>query len=527
MAKGKRINIATLERGQHEDLQRGDAFTTAMLGELARGLFDDRRWAQQYPGYVQRTTSLETPLRAHVLSGLMVRVDNGGYLLVDPGALLAAIPAASADDSIVELVNDGGVTSNSALPFVANAAGSVRLDIVECQVNDTAIENVARGIFNPSTRVFDPTNVDKVFEPRLSYRIRQGVAGAGLPASASGWLPLCVVCHQPGTTSFANCDFWDVRPLVSDRVAQGNLALDPAGALSKFEAVVQGRWRSLGNAVRGYALGQFDGYVAGGQLIASAAFPITDHGNFIDSFAINYTPNRDPAFAMTGNTVIHIAALFPGGLPRWVKYVDTGANGVSGSRVPEGPRGILVLTNDQPKCNGYYAGVTLPAASGFTVDAPGICLATLLVNNAGTQAIGACVGRDTTFDVLNDLALIPGIAGVGSNQVSWTFSPNAGAVVPAHAKSIDVLFEITTTSGTYVEVYTKNQNADVGSLSHAYVGAAPDGANFVKFTLRKLVLGADLPWLADGGGTPAQTYMRLNTNAAASAATAKIVGFTT
>jgi hypothetical protein len=510
MAKSKRINILTLERAQHEDLLRGDAFTMASTLEILRGLHDDQRWPMTLPGYVVRSTATATPLRAHVLGGLLVRPDNNTYLTVDDGALAAAITPANSDDSILELVDDPGVTDPGALVFVANAAGDPRLDIVEVSVVDTALETTTRGVFNTTTRNFVPTSVDKVQAPRLSYRIRQGTAGAGLPAAASGWLALAVISHPPASASFADCIIWDVRPLVADRVQFGTPALDPLGSRSKFEQPVDGRWRSNdADGVEGYALSQFNGYLAGGQLL-----------NMYSTF----TAAQDPAFAMTANTLIHLVAAFPGGLPRWVKYAQTGADGIGGLRVPVGIRGIPVFTNDQPKSDGRYDSVTLATELGFTSDAPGVALVTLMVDNTGTHAAGTCVGRKVSFG-LNVLGALPGIAGVASNQVKWTFSPRSGVIVPAHARSIDLEFQFTTSADGYLELFVKKQTGDTDGLFHEFISASLAGGTTGKVTVRNIPLNTGLPWVADGGGVSAQTYIQLNSQAALSACVAYVVGY--
>lgn len=526
MAKGKRIGIVTLERGEHEDLMRGDAFTMAATLEIMRGLYDDKRWPMTYPGVVGVATVTETPLRAHVLSGLLVRPDANTYLTVDGGSLLAAVPPANSDDSILELVVDPGVSDGATLPFVANAAGSVRLDIVEVSIADTVLESSTRQVFNPGTRNFDPTSVNKVSAPRLSYRIRQGVAGSGLPAMASGWLPLAVICHQPSTTSFANCDMWDVRPLVADLVQFSTPVSDPVGGNSKFEQIGRdAHWISrAAGKLEGFSIAQYNGYIAGGQLLSNTAFPIGDFGNNVSIFDWSYSASRGPGFAMTANTLVHVAALFPGGLPRWVKYIDASVNGPGSKRVPYGPRGLLTLTNAQPNTDGSYGAQTLPATSGFVDPAGGVVLASLLVNNAGNALLGACVGNRTTFGGTN-LTALPGIAGVGTNVIEWTFAPRQGVIVPAYARAVDLQFEVTMGSDVgQMMLQVKRVTGDVEVIYEqhlAYFGGGFAG----KVTVRGIPLAMARPWIASGGGDDEKTYVRLSSGVAMSAALARVTGF--
>lgn len=460
MAKNKRINIITLERAQHEDLMRGDAFGVAALGEVLRSLYDDHSWPETFPGYIVRSTITEAPLRAHVLAGLMVRPANAAYLLVDSGSMLACITPASGDDSILELVQDPGVVSTSVLTFTANASGSSRLDIVECSVVDTVLESDTRGIFDTTTRDFDPQSVDKVLAPQLSYRIRNGVAGSGLPAVASGWLPLAVVCVLPSAVGFTQCEMWDVRPLVSDRVKFSDPPLDPGNVARSHYRQLDGYWSCRLLGLNGYAASKFNGYIAGGDLIANTAFPIADQGNSPSGLSLNYVPSQTPGLAMPSGGVIHVAALFPGGLPRWVKYIDPGSVSPTGSRIPYGPRGLLVVTAAQPDRSGYFSGVMPPAASGFTVAAPGVSLAAL----AGGPTVfdGICDRGNVTIP-RGAALILGGKAGEGTGTVTWTFNPSTFKV-PANAAWVDLSIHVVSSGAQALHVSVQNTTGSIGTL---------------------------------------------------------------
>ncbi len=517
MAKGKRIDIVTLERAQHEDLTRGDAFTMAATLEIMRGLYDDRRWPMSYPGLTQRTVALEAPLRAHVLSGLLIRPDNPSYLTVDEGTLLAAVPAASSDDSILELVTDPGVTSTTTLQFVANAAGSVRLDIVECSVVDTQLESATRGVFNTSTRNFDPTIVGKVHAPRLSYRIRQGVAGAGLSAVASGWLPLAVICHQPGTTGFNQCDLWDVRPLVADRMQFAEQAKDPSGASGSFRnyfSSVDGTWIGRGTFLEGHATSQYDGYLAGGRLVQSTATTIADFGVAPPTLVNVDVQNNEPGFVLPSGAIFHLAAVFPAGLPRWVKYTNTASYGVTGTRVPFGPRGLLVFTAAQPDRSGRFAAVVLPVLSGFTAAAPGVSLAAIASDGATVDGICSRnhVSVPVTAVTLNAPVLAAGVA-------TWTINPTS-LKVPGNATELDVRIVVTlTTTGDHtITIRVKNGTGVIATVFSEFLNVTGRTTYTI---MRRIPLIHTQP---DGQG-PLDTVLEVLADVAVSAPQAAVFGY--
>lgn len=451
MGTSRRLIINTLERASSSDINRLQQFGAALRAELLRGVYDDKRWPLQYPGYVQRSTATATPLRAHVISGVMVQPDNAGYLLVTAGMLLACVTPAGADEPIVQEVIDPGVTNPATLIFTANATVNTRLDIVECQVVDTLIEQATISIFNPGTENFDPTpNTAKVREPRLSYRIRVGTAGSGLPAMASGWLPIAVVCVQPSSTGFTDCDIWDVRPLVSDRVQRGQPLLSVAAAAEGHHAKVDGYWRGFGGAFSGEAVTEFDGYLAGGELIRSTADNLAGFGSGDDSLDVTETKNKEVGFTFAVRVVFHLAACFPGGLPRWVKYSQLPVASV-GARIPKGPRGILVSTGQQPTPVGYFAAITLPVQSGFTATAPGVSLLALATDSA-PAVMGAICSREECRTCFTGGPVLLGQTGLTTGVVVWTLA-TSDKKYPAEATEILLCLSIDTAGAASPPTY--------------------------------------------------------------------------
>jgi hypothetical protein len=210
-----------------------------------------------------------------------------------------------------------------------------------------------------------------------------------------------------------------------------------------------------------------------------------------------------------------------------VKYVDGGANGVSGSRVPAGPRGILMVTNDKPGHSGYYSSVTPPTASGFTSDVPGLALLALGVDIGASRASGSCTNDRVTFGADNWGGFLPGKTGLTTNIISWTFTPSTATTVPVHAKSLDIEFSFVASSSGDCEIVVKRQNADE-TIFNTFVHIEP-AATSATFTVRDIPLRCNLPWLADAdpGGLAEQTLIQLRGGGGAmSNANARVVGYT-
>lgn len=454
MGTARRVVINTLERSSSADINRSQQFQATLLGELARSLFDDLRWPMSYPGLVKRSTATATPLRGHVLSGLMVQPDNAAYLTVSAGELLACVTPAGADETIIQHVIDPGVVATGTLTFTANATSDVRLDIVECSIVDTIVEQTTVPIFNESAEQFVPTpNTPKVREPRLSYRVRVGVAGAGLPAMQSGWLPLAVVNVRPGAAGFSTCDIWDVRPLLADRDFNSELHLQPNASASRYVrsrvrgvAGLQGSQAGLESGYRGHIGASFNGYRAGGELRSSVAIASGFGGDDYDSdFMLNGSEMEAGEWSPSNNQPWFHAAIFPGGLPRWVRYSQD-PDPVAGARVPRGPRGIVVKTTLQPNAAGFYTAITLPVACGFTGTHPGVALAAGMVNASGSPLGYALRENVTTHPVVT--SFVGGKTGSGSPTITWTFSTsNSGYPANATALILD-LFCGTSADGT-------------------------------------------------------------------------------
>lgn len=392
----RRLVHNTREQLLSNDHNRAQSFSAAGRENLLRALYNDlRQGFYSFPGWAVPRTALEAPLAADVYSGLMVRVDNATSLLIDPGVMTAWIGTTDPDGSSLALVVDPGVQTLGQLTFTANGGGFPRLDVIECSVSQVVTEQSNRNIFDPGSGIFVPALVDKVVEARLTYRIRLGTPGGGYPGNAAGWLPLAVACVQPGAANFSQVDFWDVRPLVEERIGIGT---QPSGTLqfASHRACEYSLIDTGSQGLEGYSDAVFGGYAAGGDFRKSSASSLAQfngvaapNGGEAARFYWNAAENHAAGFAMPVAGYVYLAAVFPAGLPRWVRYSQA-AISPHASRLPRGPRGILVVTNTAPLADGYFAAVNLPTSSGFTSAAPGVLLAIgVTASSAVAQGIGS------------------------------------------------------------------------------------------------------------------------------------------
>jgi hypothetical protein len=452
-----RVIYNSLERLISEDANRAQSMLAAGQQEAWRARYGTPSVNfRTYPGLQTQATTIGVPSYGEVYSGLMVRPDADAvaslYVTVDEGVAMITDPLgggeASSFDSSYIFCRDPGCPAG-VLNFVANATPStVRWDVIECQPIDTLVISTSVDQYNPATGLFAPVTLDKVRTVRLTYRLRQGVAGTGFPGSAAGWLPLAVVAVRDGVTSFAQCDFYDVRPLVADRVqpqavsSAGNEGYSPFG---------DGHYTCRDDKLFGFAESEFGGYLAGGALRPTACFLTANFGSTDEStgasapdFCVTHNANQGSGYSVTGDTISYIAALFPKDpvtgipLPRWARYSQF-ADPVQGRRVPNGTRGILVVTNSKPGENGLFGSIGFPAASQLGVDGCGVLIAICTARSASPVS-GNFARRRFTHAIPMTLAAGTNswsIAGdTGLNYGRWTLLP--GVHFPPNARAIYV-----------------------------------------------------------------------------------------
>lgn len=417
-------------RGELERLQLGLRLTNLTTGvagtdivPMESGSFADTSAAG--------TAVIATPAKADVFDGLVVLPQPGSLnLLVSPGAVGFDDPdgqtgssdpsAPTTDDSRYKVVVDPGIQTAGALTIAAGA-GSTRIDLVEVRRTTTVLETDSRDIFDPSTGVFVPVTVNKVVEGRLVYRVRQGTPGGGIPALAQGWLPLCVASVPSSATNVDGMTFWDVRPLVKDRV---NAPFDSRHVgQARVRANLYANDHSAAETrLTGFSSSEIGCYMAGGNIL-----PV-DTGLFFNArAAINHATGYTP---VSGKPWF-LYAVFPAGLPRWVQYVAA----PSSPRIPFGPLGVIVVSDIGP---GSYLGtgdtMNPPAATGLITAGPCALLAAGVIS-AGPVELGFVMTEGKIL--VNPNLPIAGPAPVTATS-SDTYTLVANTHFPETARSVIV-----------------------------------------------------------------------------------------
>jgi hypothetical protein len=243
--------------------------------------------------------------------------------------------------------------------MTGNGTAYIRIDVIECQpITDPNPETDNRDVFNPVTGLFTPTNLPKSQDQLMQYRVRAGTPAGGFPGVVSGWLPLAVASVPPGTTTNDTITFWDVRPLVTDRVFDGS----PMGvALPRRPKALYSGNTGGGTAVKtaGFAEAWLGNQRLGGNLLRGSPGVDAQYVDFADS------ANQENAFApaSTNAQLVYYYLVLPFGLPRWSRYTDAS----SGVRMPRSPRGIPMASLVPPTHVTGVASLPIqfPAVFGF------------------------------------------------------------------------------------------------------------------------------------------------------------------
>jgi hypothetical protein len=223
----KKVQINTRERAASDDVNSIQGNIALSLMETWRLLYAAPRTtsgagASNLVEEAQPVTTDAFALQSVIPGGLLVD-PQVTHLLVDPGMLMCILTP-GADESAMVMARSDGVTSSTALPFVANGGGGPRWDLVECRPRVTTTTQ-SKDIFDPTTQQFVPTSVNKIIETDLEFRHTQGTAGspAAAPVPTAGWQPLCAVWVPNTATDFDDCEVFDVRPTVEGMADPGFL----------------------------------------------------------------------------------------------------------------------------------------------------------------------------------------------------------------------------------------------------------------------------------------------------------------
>jgi hypothetical protein len=458
MSGMKQLVVNTQERAVSTDINRAQLFKSQDVSELLRFWLDVVGNDDLTNGVITEPNTIETPLRAEIVNGLLARPQLGSNsVLVDPGVVLVMAPDGSADESDYKFVRDDGVTSFATL-IIAAGGGGTRIDVIECQINP--IDNIVtdnRDVFNPVTGLFTATVITKERSARLTFRVRQGAPGGGYPGNVSGWLPLCVASVPNAAVNNDGVTFWDVRPLISDR------GLTPSNVTQDWPLIQRANFGVDLVTVPGQAnlAGQFRGMGPEGRRLGGIlrrGSPGTD-GNFVDLLDV---ANQASGYALAGTGFDYVYLLTPFGLPRWARYTDA-----PGVRVPRSPCGIPVVTTVAPNhlTAKPSAAVALPTSTGLGGSTTSAILVSPLSKTAGVLASAIADGKSVEFSTFQMLASDPG---AGHNTAVFTFTE--GITHPANAKGIWARLTVVVDTASNKSYFS--QMADLSVIAPGLVGLA-------------------------------------------------------
>lgn len=382
------------------------------------------------------------PDYAGVLNGLMVIVPAAAtYVLVSSGMMLVVDPEGQPGSSDplplnpddgpgpARLVYSEGVNVVGTLVWAPNPGPGTRVDIVEVQRTNVVAETDNRDIFDPSTGLFTPQAVTKVTVGDLTYRIRQGAPGGGLPAPALGWVPLAVIASAAGSVNLDTATVWDVRPLLSDLATPYAQVRSVFPTVESYQLVCEDKSTPGQLKLSGNSQGNYLGWRMGGVIVEPDATPFVD--------LLNAPFYQATGFVPVAGFPYYVYALWPGGYVRWVRYHPLPVAGVGG-RVPGSYRGILTVSQVPPLNGQPLAPVALPPAWGLNTSTVfGQMLAAgqvdTLANLTGFVADGDLVHHTAE----NPLAVAPfGIVPIGPGDDSVDFVLLPGVHFPAGSRRI-------------------------------------------------------------------------------------------
>jgi hypothetical protein len=443
MAGGnKRIIYNTRERVISPDANRVERFVQYDRAEIARRemgnpiptVFDfagKHELGNYLDTNIADAAPVGTPLLGAVIEGLIVLPQPGSLnLLVSPGVVWLDDPDGQAgssdpnppnpDDSRFKLVSDPGIATTGTL-LAAVGGGGIRIDVIEVQRTTVILEVDSRDVFDPSSGTFIPAALNKVDEGRLVYRRRAGTPGAGYPGNVQGWLPICVISVPSAAVNVDTMTFWDVRPLVKDRV---HAPYESANIQSAQEnSIVTGNifTNPAQTRLTGTAMNRLNAYLAGGALVVgnNPWFDAQDPANQAAGIAL-------PAFGL-----YYVYALCPFDLPRWVRYTD-----FPNPRLPIGPRGVLTVSEIAP-INDFLAEaiIPLPTATGLGGSSAGTMLIAGVTDGGNNPRPVTVTGGITTIEQAAPVAPVAVPSG-GADR--YTFVP--GVHFPPTARWIRVTF---------------------------------------------------------------------------------------
>jgi hypothetical protein len=222
--------------------------------------------------------------------------------------------------------------------------------------------------------------------------------------------------------------FWDVRPLVKDRLNAPHEQSRLDGRIDAGDRLLANDLVSGHTTVFGYSASTFANYRAGGVIQDGLGAPID----------VQAATLRSPGYAAVTGKPWYLYAVFPGGLPRWVRYVDSPTT----PRIPLGPLGVLTLSSTGPTSPDGAAiatSIAPPSSTGLATAGPAALLAAGPVDSTPVER-GFVLREGRLLFSIGAISDLSGSAQITPTTSGATdkFTLTAGTHFPLSAKSVFV-----------------------------------------------------------------------------------------
>lgn len=203
------VVINTLERASSSDLNTLQTLQHRLLSEFMGTAFAE----VTADPHITPWNGGDIPRSA--CAGLKVYSDGANGITVQGGMLMQYSLTYPAVPALYETPYRLGINddpTNLALPTPAGGAWY----LIEARVIDVVTLTGVRDIFNPATKVFDPTSVPKIQQREIAFRVTTGTA-TSIPGPTANWVPIGYgFAPSSSPTPFDGTKYCDLRPCFLD-----------------------------------------------------------------------------------------------------------------------------------------------------------------------------------------------------------------------------------------------------------------------------------------------------------------------
>ena len=396
----KRMIINTRERGVSGDINSLQDFIAAERNEILYAIA-----SHSSGSYITQGASDDHPSGtptgkpyADVFTGLEMIVDNPGSVLVTPGVIGQYLGDPASGDSGYLVAIDPGVQTTGVLTLAINSSAYPRCDVIEVQVIDVLQSSQSRDVFDETTGLFSPSILPKVRGADLTYRVRLGTPGS-CPGFAAGWTPIGLAI-VPNTGVLTAVDFYDVRPLVRERL-HGYGASSQLGVHAPVQQQAKSIYCNKSAGFSGFGEVDYMGIRLGGAVNANT--PLSADGAAVALGAGNYV--NGVSFSPVSRDLLVLGVwmpLFGSTTPGFHRFCRYSQGTVNGRRRPTGSNGLFLIhaMSQYADVGSVFTPRTLNASGigGVLGTAFGVPLALTTYSSSASAALTSYTkGNQTVF----------------------------------------------------------------------------------------------------------------------------------